>query len=406
MLTMKFIGLDLAWGEVAWTGTAVADDAGHLLRVGRQKTDQDLVTALRSHLDGPVLVAIDAPLIVTNRTGRRPCETLVSTMFGRFDAGAHSSNLSLPSFREGPRGARVAALLGLELDPQFPPQVPVRRAIEVYPHPATVTLFGLDRIIPYKQKPGRSAEDRRAAMLALMAHMASLATATPPLVVESCDDWAVAYHGVSSAETHADLNRWEDAIDAVLCAYIGLHRWWHGEARSAVLGDVATGYIVVPLDDRVRESLAQGPPARLSNAEVEALAVDVVRRSAAAHGCVVEDTRYVAGAVGDLVVDGKPVEIKASARSVRGEDLWLEPRQAQALLDGSVALALVEHVRADGSGIVRWVDAETLKHLLPRLREHRYFTLPVPVAAYDALASEEVTARQEAPAQAVKDADR
>ncbi len=403
---MKFVGLDLAWGDIAWTGTAVMDDAGQLLRVGRQRTDEDLVTALRSHLDGSVLVAIDAPLIVTNRTGRRPCETQVSTTFGRFDAGAHSSNLSLPSFREGPRGARVAALLGLDVDPDFPPQVPVRRAIEVYPHPATVTLFGLDRIVPYKQKPGRSPEDRRAALLTLMSHIASLATAAPPLIVDGCDDWAVAHRGVSTAQTHADLNRWEDAIDAVLCAYIGLHRWWHGDARNAVLGDVTTGYIVVPLDDRVRNAWAQGPPARLSNAEVEALAVDVVRRSAAAHGSVVEDTRHVADAIGDLVVNGTPVEIKASARSVRGEDLWLEPRQAQALLDGSVALALVEHVRADGSGTVRWVDAETLHHLLPRLREHRYFTLPVPVAAYDALAAEEVTARRSAPAQAVNDADR
>ena len=390
---MRFVGLDLAWGEAAWTGTAVVDQSGQLLRVGRQRTDEDLLSALRSHLDGPVLVAIDAPLVVTNRTGRRPCETLVSTLFGRFDAGAHSSNLSLPSFREGPRGTRVAALLGLDVDPDFPPQVPVRRAIEVYPHPATVTLFGLDRIILYKQKPGRSAEDRRAAILTVMAHIASLSTATPPLFVADCDDWAVAHRGVSTAQTHADLNRWEDAVDAVLCAYIGLHRWWHGDAGSAVLGDVATGYIVVPLDDRIRDSVAQGPPARLSNTEIEALAVDVVLRSAAAHGSVVEDTRYVADAVGDLVVDGAPVEIKASARSVRGEDLWLEPRQAQALLDGSLALALVEHIRADGSGTVRWVDAETLQRLLPRLREHRYFTLPVPVAAYDALRSEEVTSR-------------
>ena len=403
---MKFVGLDLAWGELAWTGTAVADESGQLLRVGRQRTDEDIVTALRSHLDGPVLVAVDAPLVVTNRTGRRPCETQVSKVFGRFDAGAHSSNLSLPSFREGPRGARVAALMGLDVDPDFPPQLPVRRAIEVYPHPATVTLFGLSRILPYKQKPGRSAEDRRTAMLALMTHIASLATATPPLTVAGCDDWDIAHRGVSTGQTHADLNRWEDAIDAVLCAYIGLHRWWHGDSESAVLGDVATGYIVVPLDDRVRDSAAQGGPTRLSNAEVEALAVDVVVRSAVARGSVVEDTRYVPDAVGDLVVDGTPVEIKASARSVRGEDLWLEPRQAQALLDGSLALVLVEHVRADGSGTVRWLDADTLRRLLPRLREHRYFALPVPVAAYDALSAEEVSRRSATTPHAVSDAER
>lgn len=35
--------------------------------------------------------------------------------------------------------------------------------------------------------------------------------------------------------------------------------------------------------------------------------------------------------------------------------------------------------------VVRWFDQETLATLLPRLRDHRYFTLPVPVADYDSL---------------------
>lgn len=69
---MKFVGVDLAWGEVAWTGTAVVDRSRQLLQLGRERTDQDVATALRPHLDGPVLVSIDAPLIVPNtRVGAR-----------------------------------------------------------------------------------------------------------------------------------------------------------------------------------------------------------------------------------------------------------------------------------------------------------------------------------------------
>ncbi len=115
----------------------------------------------------------------------------------------------------------LAALLGLSLDPHFPPQAPVGRAIEVYPHPATVTLFHLDRILPYKVKQGRSPQDRRTALQSLMSHLASLPSATPPLIVAGCDEWAVAERGVATAQTHADLNRWEDAVDAVVCAYVG-----------------------------------------------------------------------------------------------------------------------------------------------------------------------------------------
>ncbi len=384
---MKFIGLDLAWGTNAWTGIAAVSQDGELLLVDRVRTDEEIVDRLKPALGGPVVVAIDAPLIVRNQTGRRPCETMVSSVFGRFHAGAHSSNLSLPSFRDGPRGGRLAAMLGLDVDPGFASREPVRRAIEVYPHPATVTLFGLERVIPYKQKPGRTPDQRRAAILQLIEHVESLESATPPLQVRSCEEWLRAAREVAVAATHAELNRWEDALDGVLCAYIGLHRWWHGDDRSAVLGDTDTGYIVVPVDERVSKAARSGVPRRLSNAEVETLAIDIVRRMAESCGSVVEDTRYVASAVGDLLIDGQPVEIKASAGSVRGEDLWLEPKQAEALRVGALELVLVEHVMEDGSGVVRWIGSDLLEPLLSRLRENRYFTLPVPVTTYDAICS-------------------
>lgn len=269
---MKFIGLDLAWGERAWTGLAVLDARGQLVSMDRARTDLDIAHGLQPHLKGPVLVAVDAPLVVKNQTGRRPCEAQVSGLFGRFHAGPHSSNLSLPVFREGSRGGRVVDMLGLGLDPAFDVKEPVRRAIEVYPHPATVTLFGLATVVPYKAKPGRSPEDRRLAMLRLMEHIESLVTATPSLDVGSCPDWGSALQSISGASTHAELNRWEDAVDAVLCAYIGMHRWWHGDAESAVLGDLDSGYIVVPLDERVRRALADGPvPNELIAAAVEEL---------------------------------------------------------------------------------------------------------------------------------------
>jgi predicted RNase H-like nuclease len=381
---MNFIGLDLAWGELAWTGVAVLDADGRLRLMTRVRTDDDILDAVAPYLDGPVLVSIDAPLIVENASGRRPCESQVSSLFGRFHAGAHSSNLSLPSFRNGPRGGRVAALIGLDVAPNFAPQQPARRAIEVYPHAATVTLFGLERVLPYKAKPGRDPARRRGAMLDLVQHVDGLAARTPRLDVSGSADWATARDEIASASTHAQLNRWEDALDAVVCAYIGLHRWWHGDAESAVLGDVATGYIVVPLDDRVRRE-ATAPVSRLSNAELEALAVSLVTKTALRAGRSVQDTRHMPDAVGDLLVDERAVEIKASAGSVRGEDLWLEPSQAEGLRQGHLDLVLVEHVRADGSGTVRWFDTAALQALLPRLREQHYFILPLPVAAYDAL---------------------
>jgi predicted RNase H-like nuclease len=259
-----FLGLDLAWGANAWTGVAVLDESGRLLEMDRVRTDAEIEQRLRPYLDGPVVLGIDAPLIVRNESGRRPCESQISRVFGRFHAGAHSSNLSISSFRNGPRGGAVAAMLGLDVDPAFAPRSDVRRAIEVYPHPATITLFGLDRVLPYKAKPGRSPVSRREAFVALMERTAGLASADPPLTVRGCAAWERARAVVHVAATHRELNELEDALDAVLCAYVARHRWEHGDAESAVFGDVETGYIVVPLDDRVREAADGGsePSAR------------------------------------------------------------------------------------------------------------------------------------------------
>jgi predicted RNase H-like nuclease len=254
---VRFLGVDLAWGQRAWTGLAVLDADGTLLDLARARTDEEVLAWLRPHSRGPVVLGVDAPLVVPNLTGRRHCETLVSRVFGRYAAGAHSSNRSLPAFRDGPRAGRLAAALDLSADPLFSPRTPVRRALEVYPHPATVTLFGLDRVLPYKAKQGRTPASRRVAMLELVDRTAALAAAEPALRVDRCAGWARARAAVAAATRHLHLEQEEDALDAVLCGYVALHRWTHGDDRSAVLGDADTGYVVVPLDDRARRRLAE-----------------------------------------------------------------------------------------------------------------------------------------------------
>lgn len=77
-----------------------------------------------------------------------------------------------------------------------------------------------------------------------------------------------------------------------------------------------------------------------------------------------------------------------------GEDMWLEPRQAQALLDAAAwhwpSSRTCERTAA--APCVAWTRTR-LRRLLPRLREHRYFILPVPLAASDALPAEAIRQR-------------
>jgi predicted RNase H-like nuclease len=95
---MHFVGVDLAWGDRRPTGLAVLDDQGNLLHVSAAGSDDAIVEALEPYVTDDCLVAIDAPLIVTNAEGNRPAEAALNKDFARFDAGAHPSNRLSRSF--------------------------------------------------------------------------------------------------------------------------------------------------------------------------------------------------------------------------------------------------------------------------------------------------------------------
>ena len=190
-------------------------------------------------------MAVDAPLIVTNATGNRPAEAELNADFARFDAGAHPSNTGKPEFRKQPRGARVCARLGLDINPR---SGRARRAIEVYPHPATVALFRLGRTLKYKNKTGRDLEALRTELQALMGHLEGLSAADPALHLTdapAATDWADLRRAVATADRKSGLRVVEDQVDAVLAAYIALYAQRRPD-DTTTYGDGATGYIVTP----------------------------------------------------------------------------------------------------------------------------------------------------------------
>ncbi len=239
---MHFVGLDLAWGENKPTGLAVLDDTGRLVRVSAHDTDESLLEAVAPYVEADCLVAIDAPLVVPNATGNRPCEAALNRDFARFDAGAHPSNTGKPELAGEPRGARVARLLGLDIDPR---STRGRRAVEVYPHPATVALFRLGRTLKYKNKPGRTLARMRAELLRLVELLEDLEHAEVPLRLRGHAPWRALVAEVGAAERKSELRRAEDQVDAVVCAYVAqfvVRR----PAQTTTYGDLATGYIVTP----------------------------------------------------------------------------------------------------------------------------------------------------------------
>ena len=105
---MYFVGLDLAWGEKNKTGVAVVDDDGVLVEISAQTDDASILKAVKPFVADDCVVGIDAPLIVTNPKGNRPCEAALNKDFAKFQAGAHPSNTGKPEFANGTRGGRLA----------------------------------------------------------------------------------------------------------------------------------------------------------------------------------------------------------------------------------------------------------------------------------------------------------
>lgn len=236
---MQVAGIDLAWGQRARTGIALTDDDGRLLRSGSVTTDAEILEFLSG--SRPAVIAIDAPIIVTNPAGMRECERELSRDFRAFHAGTHPTNSGQPSMQPEPRARRVVDTQGWGVDPAQEPSPNSPVALEVYPHSSMVGLFGLDRVLGYKAKPGRTPDMRRQEFIRLMTLMEL--HCDNPLSLTGSARWRDLCNTVNEATRHVDLNRVEDEIDAIFCAYVA---WAFATAANTLVtyGSAATGVIV------------------------------------------------------------------------------------------------------------------------------------------------------------------
>jgi predicted RNase H-like nuclease len=254
---MLFVGIDLAWSERNASGVAVIEGdkrSGHLLSVQTILQDSEMTDYIEKETAGrKCLIAIDAPLIVPNDSGRRIAERMVGKLFRKYDAGAHPANRKRLSQWSGKiRGEEMANSLeaiGFEHSPFIKRFEESRKFFEVYPHPSMVVLFGLSRILRYKAKPKRDYESRWREFERYHSCLKSLESSRPRLVLPEGF-----FRRVKDLRGSA-LKDYEDTLDAVFCAYLAYYLWHHPE-KCAVLGDMTGGYIVTPIFDSMRKQLA------------------------------------------------------------------------------------------------------------------------------------------------------
>lgn len=213
--------LDLAAGRVVpWSAPKIVGDppdVAELLRAARQ---------LLGGVDVEV-VAIDMPVSTKDITARRASDDAISRMFGAAGCSTHSPSATRP----GALGRELTDTFGKLGYPVAVKDVrrPERALVEVYPHPALLTLTGDARRLPYKiGKRARTWASVRPHWERILASLHERIDGVAlPLPVEA---------------SRSSLKRWEDALDALVCAWVGVE---YVEGRAVPYGD-ATAAIWCP----------------------------------------------------------------------------------------------------------------------------------------------------------------
>ena len=259
------LGIDAAWTETEPSGVALIEFDDHVSKVicvapsyqqfvragqgtpidwnlhkigGSPPNIAELLGAARNlGTESVQLIAFDIPLARTAITSRRASDKAVSKAFGSKGCSTHSPSTTRP----GPISDDLLQQLGdaglpLETCLRVPDDAP--RAIEVYPHPALLTLLKRDYRIPYKVSKttkywkGESIERRKALLLnefgdiyrSLEVDLGALSFCLPR---------------TEEVATMSQLKRFEDALDALVCAWVGIQHLLgqttpYGDHNSAI----------------------------------------------------------------------------------------------------------------------------------------------------------------------------
>ncbi|RMF11686.1 MAG: DUF429 domain-containing protein [Candidatus Dadabacteria bacterium] len=165
------------------------------------------------------VVAVDMPIGPVPIGGRRDCDNGISRRFGAMGCGTHSPSAKRP----GPIGEKLFREFE-ELGFAFantdtrPGDVPV--IMEVYPHPAVLGLLNLRHRFPYKVSKSRRywrGTTVRERIVRLLEQFEVLLTA----LRQEIDDIPLFLPAASEVRFLAELKKYEDLIDALICAWVG-----------------------------------------------------------------------------------------------------------------------------------------------------------------------------------------
>lgn len=191
---------------------------------------------------GVDLITIDMPLATVPIVGRRAADDAISTQFGGRWCSAHTPSASRPGILSDTLTTEFgAAGYCLATSTISEPVTPC--LIEVYPHPALLSLMKRAQRVPYKVSKSRRYWPEftvRQRIAALVKEFKDIRDA----LTDMFGPVAVPLPQTGDVESLSFLKRYEDALDALVCAWVGVQFLL---GRSVPLGD-KTAAIWCPRD--------------------------------------------------------------------------------------------------------------------------------------------------------------
>lgn len=166
------------------------------------------------------LVTIDMPIATSSIKARRVADNVISRKFGHRGCSTHTPS----STRPGPLGASLSTAFcseGFQIATEKTSGSLAYHLLEVYPHPALLALLGRAYRVPYKVGktrrywPTLTLEERIDALLLEF-------SAIHAALVKVFGSIGLPLPLAASVLTLSALKRYEDALDALVCAWVGV----------------------------------------------------------------------------------------------------------------------------------------------------------------------------------------
>jgi predicted RNase H-like nuclease len=189
------------------------------------------------------IVTVNAPVIVENGSGQRPCDQQIADHFSRYQIDDYQVNIVSAGH---PRTmARAMMRMGFDADPESEGD----RVVETYTLPAQILLFDLER--PIRMKHGAIGTRKDAVSRFRDLVVSHLLDAVPSLAEnDTLGELLDVDLGTLNGTRLGEL---EESLEAMFCAYIGAYLDIRGPDDCAFLGDLQHGYVLLPTSSQPRE---------------------------------------------------------------------------------------------------------------------------------------------------------